>query len=109
MDFVQDIIDVIVKSIKWLTESLGLALLAIKALVMSVVFTLVSVLTKVSATICIDFVDAELSKVDIVSAATIEFKGLAGYLISATRLDDCLYIILGAILTRFILSFVPFK
>jgi len=109
MDFIADILDVIVKGIKWIAESLGIALIALKTLVLTVVFTIVSIITKVSATICIDFVDAELSKVDIASAATIEFKGLAGYLISSTRLDDCLYIVLGAVLTRFIISFIPFK
>jgi len=109
MDFLTDILDVIISGIKWVAKEIGLALIALKTLLISIFIMITSMFLKTVSSICIDFTEGQMNDLGVPVNMKINFTGLAGYIISTTQIDDCLYVILGAILTRFIISFIPFK
>lgn len=109
MNWLSDLFDLIVSGIKWIIQGLGIFLIAIKTLILGLAVTILSLITKITSKICIEYASSKMSSLGIPDATSITFSDLAGYLISATKIDDCVYLILGAVLTRFILSFIPFR
>lgn len=87
--------------------------LAWKTIIITLFFTgslvLVSMVLEMFFTEIYDYVGSQVSGTDISGLNfNLTFTGLTGYLIDILKLDDCLRMIMSALITKFTLKFVPF-